>query len=225
MNKTSILLISCLFSGSVIAKTGDQTLSFGYLNVNSNGIKDSVNLMRNDVRKAGDAITNGFGVPATLSLDSYSNLGGAFMRYRYELTDDWGIISSLAYSTKDYNANASATKNKEKDRMSTKNKVSGDYISLMIGPTYRFNEYVSVYGLIGGAYKKISYESVSQEFKNNSLVNSSRSSQSDNKTELAYGVGMQVNFWQNATLDLGYEQSGSGDWKTSAWTVGIGYKF
>ncbi|HGJ5858563.1 MAG TPA: Ail/Lom family outer membrane beta-barrel protein [Arsenophonus nasoniae] len=225
MNKKSILLISCLFSGAVIAKEGDQTLSFGYLNVNSNGVKDSVNLMRNDVREAGDKITNSFGVPATLSKDSYSNLGGAFMRYRYELTDNWGIISSLAYSTKDYNANASATKNKDKDRMSTRNKVSGDYISLMIGPTYRFNEYVSVYGLVGGAYKKLSYESVSQEFKNNSLVNSSRSSQSDNKTELAYGIGMQVNFWQNATLDLGYEQSGSGDWKTSAWTVGIGYKF
>ncbi|WGL96551.1 Ail/Lom family outer membrane beta-barrel protein [Arsenophonus nasoniae] len=225
MKKASILIISCLFSGAVVAKTGDQTLSFGYLNVNSNGVKDSVNLMRNDVRNASDVITNSFGFPATLSLDSYSNLGGAFMRYRYELTDDLGIISSLAYSTKDYNANASASKNKDKDRMSTKNKVSSDYISLMIGPTYRFNEYVSVYGLIGGAYKKVSYESISQEFKNNSLVNRSRNSQSDNKTELAYGVGMQVNFWQNATLDIGYEQSGSGEWKTNAFTIGIGYKF
>nr|WP_290608976.1 Ail/Lom family outer membrane beta-barrel protein [Arsenophonus sp. ENCA] len=219
-----MFLLSCLFFGAVIAKAGDQTLSFGYLNVNANGIKDSVNLMRNDVRKAGDAITNGFGVPAVVSLDSYANLGGVFMRYRYEITDDWGIISSLAYSTKDYNANAG----EEKDRISTKSKVSGDYISLMIGPTYRFNEYFSIYGLIGGAYKKVSYESRSQEFKNNVLINSSKNSKSDSKTDLIYGVGMQLNFWQNATLDLdldlGYEQS-NGDWKTNAFTIGIGYKF
>lgn len=55
--------------------------------------------------------------------------------------------------------------------------------------------------------------------------NSAKYSNSDNKIQLAYGVGMQVNFWQGATLDVGYERSGSGEWKTDAFTVGVGYKF
>ncbi|WP_119711261.1 Ail/Lom family outer membrane beta-barrel protein [Arsenophonus endosymbiont of Aleurodicus floccissimus] len=36
---------------------------------------------------------------------------------------------------------------------------------------------------------------------------------------------MQVNFWQGATLDVGYERLGNGDWKTDAFTIVLGYKF
>ncbi|WP_334469824.1 Ail/Lom family outer membrane beta-barrel protein [Arsenophonus sp. PmNCSU2021_1] len=219
MKKTLLFLIPTLFSGAVMAKAGESTLSFGYLNVKSNEVKDQVNLLRENASKAGDEMNHHFGKSATLSLDSYHNLGGAFMRYRYEIDDESGIISSIAYSTKDYNATAKANKNDNKDRIHARGKVSGDYVSLMVGPTYRVNDYVSLYGLIGGAYKKASYESNSQEFRDNKLVNSAKYSNSDNKTQLAYGVGMQVNFWQGATLDVGYERSGSGEWKTDAFTV------
>lgn len=225
MKKTLLFLIPLLFSGAVMAKAGESTLSFGYLNVKSNEVKDQVNLLREKARKAGDEMNNHFGKSATLSLDSYHDLGGAFMRYRYEIDDEWGVIGSIAYSTKDYNATAKANKNDNKDRIRATGKVSGDYVSLMVGPTYRVNDSVSLYGLIGGAYKKASYESNSQEFRDNKLVNSAKYSNSDNKTQLAYGVGMQVNFWQGATLDVGYERSGSGEWKTDAFTVGLGYKF
>ncbi|HGJ5874766.1 Ail/Lom family outer membrane beta-barrel protein [Arsenophonus apicola] len=225
MKKTLLFLIPTLFSGAVIAKSGESTLSFGYLNVKSGGVKDQVNLLKDNAKKASDEINSHFGKSATLSSDSYHDLGGAFMRYRYEINDEWGVIGSIAYSTKDYKATARADKNDKKDRMHATGKVTGDYVSLMVGPTYRVNEYVSLYGLIGGAYKKASYESNSQEFRDNKLVNSAKYSNSDNKTQLAYGVGMQVNFWQGATLDVGYERSGSGEWKTDAFTVGLGYKF
>ncbi|PAV07756.1 hypothetical protein CBG25_04690 [Arsenophonus sp. ENCA] len=48
---------------------------------------------------------------------------------------------------------------------------------------------------------------------------------SKSSTNLAYGVGMQVNVYEGVTFDLGYERSGSGEWKTDAFTVGVGYKF
>ncbi|MFS1564206.1 MAG: Ail/Lom family outer membrane beta-barrel protein [Candidatus Arsenophonus phytopathogenicus] len=225
MKKTLLFLIPTLFSGAVIAKGRDITLSFGYVNTHFSGVKDNINLMRDDVRKAGDAIKNSFGVPAVISLDDYSNLGGFFMRYRDEITDDWGVIVSIAYAARDYDGTAQANKNNGKDSITTLGTAKGSSVSFMVGPTYRFNEYVSLYGLIGGAYKKASYRLRSQEFKNNSLVSSSETDQSDNKTELAYGVGMQVNVYEGVTLDAGYERSGSGDWKTDAFIVGVGYKF
>ncbi|WP_119711222.1 Ail/Lom family outer membrane beta-barrel protein [Arsenophonus endosymbiont of Aleurodicus floccissimus] len=141
------------------------------------------------------------------------------------MNDEWGVIGLIAYSTKDYNATAKEDKNDKKDRIHATGKVTGNYVSLMVGSTYHVNEYVSLYGLIGGAYKKSSYESSSQEFRDNELINSAKHSNSDNKTELAYDVRMQVNFWQGATLDVGYERSGSGDWKRDAFTIGLGYKF
>ncbi|HGJ5904420.1 MAG TPA: Ail/Lom family outer membrane beta-barrel protein, partial [Arsenophonus apicola] len=35
----------------------------------------------------------------------------------------------------------------------------------------------------------------------------------------------QVNVYEGVTVDVGYERSGSGEWKTDAFTVGLGYKF
>ncbi|MFS1538267.1 MAG: hypothetical protein ACL7BU_05735 [Candidatus Phlomobacter fragariae] len=58
--------------------------------------------MQNDIKTAEDAINKSFGKSAFVSLDNYSNLGGFFMRYREEITDDWGIIASISYSARDY---------------------------------------------------------------------------------------------------------------------------
>ncbi|UBX30238.1 MULTISPECIES: hypothetical protein [Arsenophonus] len=40
MKKTLLFLIPTLFSGAVLAKAGESTLSFGYLNVKSGGEKE-----------------------------------------------------------------------------------------------------------------------------------------------------------------------------------------
>ncbi|MFS1539491.1 MAG: hypothetical protein ACL7BU_13315 [Candidatus Phlomobacter fragariae] len=94
MKKTVLLLIVSLFSGAAMAKEGDHTLSMGYLKVNSGGIKKLTEHV--DLKKP-DGI-------ATVYVDGYSGAGGAFARYRYEITNDWGITSSIAYSKTDYSS-------------------------------------------------------------------------------------------------------------------------
>ncbi|WP_147392350.1 hypothetical protein [Arsenophonus endosymbiont of Aleurodicus floccissimus] len=66
-----------------MAKAGESRLSFEYLNVKSGGVKNQVNLLNDNAKKAKDEINSHFGKPAILSSDSYHDLGGAFMHYRY----------------------------------------------------------------------------------------------------------------------------------------------
>ncbi|EET9046511.1 Ail/Lom family outer membrane beta-barrel protein, partial [Escherichia coli] len=45
------------------------------------------------------------------------------------------------------------------------------------------------------------------------------------KTSLAWAAGAQFNLNESVTLDVAYEGFGSGDWRTSGVTAGIGLKF
>ncbi|WGO82357.1 Ail/Lom family outer membrane beta-barrel protein [Arsenophonus apicola] len=225
MKKTLLFLIPTLFSGAVMAKAGESTLSMGYIQIRSDGLKKDVNLLNQSNKLAGDAISNSLGVSARVDSDNYSNPGGAFIRYTYELNDGFGVIGSASYSESDFSTSAFGTTNKEKDSSRVDGRVKGKYISLMVGPTYRFNEYVNAYALVGLANKKMSYEFGGNAFKNGKLIKDEKRSNSDSRNDLAYGVGMQVNVYEGVTVDAGYERSGSGDWKTDAFTVGLGYKF
>ena len=44
-------------------------------------------------------------------------------------------------------------------------------------------------------------------------------------TSLAWSTGVQFNPAESVAIDLAYEGSGSGDWRTDSFIVGIGYKF
>lgn len=44
-------------------------------------------------------------------------------------------------------------------------------------------------------------------------------------TSLAWSAGVQFNPADVVSVDLAYEGSGSGDWRTSAFIVGLGYRF
>ncbi|WP_096942583.1 Ail/Lom family outer membrane beta-barrel protein, partial [Escherichia coli] len=44
-------------------------------------------------------------------------------------------------------------------------------------------------------------------------------------TSLAWGAGVQFNPTESVSIDLAYEGSGSGDWRSDAFIVGIGYRF
>ncbi|EFN7422841.1 Ail/Lom family outer membrane beta-barrel protein [Escherichia coli] len=42
---------------------------------------------------------------------------------------------------------------------------------------------------------------------------------------LAWGAGVQFNPTESVAIDVAYEGSGSGDWRTDGFIVGVGYKF
>ncbi|SPP31502.1 Attachment invasion locus protein [Arsenophonus endosymbiont of Aleurodicus floccissimus] len=148
MKKLLLLVIPTLFSGAVMAKAGESTLSFGYLNVKSGGEKILT-------EKADTTKPDPEGI-ATVYADGYSKAGGAFVRYRYEFSDDCGVISSFAYSKTDYNK--LITLNIDKQTSKHTSNVKGDYMSLMVGPAYRINEYLSIYGLVGLGYSNVNFD-------------------------------------------------------------------
>ncbi|CRL43824.1 Outer membrane protein X precursor [Sodalis glossinidius str. 'morsitans'] len=82
-------------------------------------------------------------------------LDGFNIKYRYEWGEPLGPIGSLSYMT----ANASSS-------WAVANKVQNDLrysysgFSLTAGPVWRFNDYVSVYGVIG-----INYDDYSSHFR------------------------------------------------------------
>ncbi|MCW7546564.1 outer membrane beta-barrel protein [Photorhabdus sp. APURE] len=135
---------------------------------------------------------------------------GLNLKYRYELDNNWGVISSLTYTYLGYDHYLGGRKIAES---------SLDYVSLMAGPTYRFNEYVSVYSLVGAAHGKV---------KVSDFVGSESFSHS--KTSIGYGLGLQFNPVPNWTIDTSYEyakfdDARLGDLKVGTWVVGVGYRF
>lgn len=44
-------------------------------------------------------------------------------------------------------------------------------------------------------------------------------------TSLAWGAGVQFNPTESVAVDVAYEGSGSGDWRTNSFIMGVGYKF
>ncbi|WP_323836607.1 Ail/Lom family outer membrane beta-barrel protein [Photorhabdus africana] len=133
---------------------------------------------------------------------------GLNLKYRYELDNNWGVISSFTYTYLGYEFYNGGRKVGKADM---------DYYSLMAGPTYRFNDYVSAYGLIGAAHRKAKGESFVSGYE---LLDHKGS-----KTSVAYGLGLQFNPVPNWTIDTSYEYSKLDDLKVGTWVVGVGYRF
>lgn len=135
------------------------------------------------------------------------NPKGFNLKYRYEIDGDWGVIGSFAYTHQGYDFYYGSNKVGNADL---------DYYSLTVGPTYRFNEYISAYGLLGIAHGKE---------KSNAAVGYYSYDYNESKTALAYGVGLQVNPVQNIAIDASYEYSKLNDFKVGTWMIGVGYRF
>lgn len=83
------------------------------------------------------------------------------------------------------------------------------YSSLMIGPTYRFNDYISLYGNVGMAEMKI---------KN-------RDNHSSSEDAFAYGAGVIFNPLTNLSLGLSWETAKLLFVDTNTFGVSVGYRF
>jgi len=128
---------------------------------------------------------------------------GVNLKYRYEIDSNWGVIGSFTYTHQDYNF-----------YFNNRNVGNGDldYYSLTAGPVYRFNDYISAYGLVGAAHGKESVDVYSEKY-------------SESKTAVAYGAGLQINPVKNIAIDASYEYSKLDDVKVGTWMLGVGYRF
>lgn len=137
---------------------------------------------------------------------------GVNAQYRFETESPVGVIASMTY------ASDKSSSTEENYKESSK----GRYFSLLAGPAYRFNEYVSVYGLLGFANTKVDY--------NESEPGYSYSSETTD-TSFAYGAGVAINPVQNVAVNIGYEGAtlkAKGDYdrtKLNGFNLSVGYKF
>ncbi|MEX0445965.1 Ail/Lom family outer membrane beta-barrel protein [Xenorhabdus sp. SGI246] len=174
-----------------------------------------------------------------------TKLQGANVYYRYEWDSPISIVGTFTYmrgddslpSFLDYNSRAVMSDSKGHSQTHLFTKYSGPvtekpdakYFSLMLGPAYRINDYVSIYGLLGishtsfnakrwtdsyflnrpylvsvrnnGNYPGISAKDVAQVGKHVSI----RVPQKTNN--IAYSAGIEVNPVKNISLYFNYEGS------------------
>ncbi|AJZ89256.1 Ail/Lom family outer membrane beta-barrel protein [Cedecea neteri] len=131
------------------------------------------------------------------------NPKGFNVKYRYEIDSNWGVVGSFAYTHQGYDFYYGGEKIGDGDL---------DYYSVTAGPSYRFNEYVSAYALIGLGTGKVK-------------VSAFGDSESESKTSAAYGLGLQVNPVSNIAIDASYEYSKLDEVKVGTWMLGVGYRF
>lgn len=144
---------------------------------------------------------------AQTKVDDFKDIKGVNFQYIYETESlPVGVAVSTSFM--------SGKKTETEDNISATGKVK--YFSLLAGPSYRFNEYVSTYGLLGFANTKFKVESDDYSDKTS-------------KTDFAYGVGVSINPIENMAVNIGYEGTRAkyeGDKiKFNGFNIGVGYKF
>lgn len=129
-----------------------------------------------------------------------NKMSGFNLKYRYEPTNSAiGAIGSFTYLQKTGFNSGYYTKEQ--------------YTGITAGPAYRFNDWASLYGVVGVGYGKWQY---------NTQVGDNTAT---GDYGFSYGGGLQFNPLQNVALDLSYEQSRIRSVDVGAWIAGIGYRF
>lgn len=232
MKKIAVVIVAGLAAGSISvanAAAGDSTVSVGYARIHSGGLKNAVEHYGGLLNSASDNMADEVGgtIPDGViraGADKYKDPRGINIKYRYEFDDNWGVIGSFTYAREKYDGHINLSEPSGDVSGSGKGSIKGDYFSLLAGPAYRVNDYVSGYAMIGLAKSKIKYSAdYAYNYDGDSENGSYREDRS--RTSFAYGVGLQFNPVKNIAIDVAYEGSGSGDWKTNGFNVGVGYTF
>ncbi|EKO3451813.1 outer membrane beta-barrel protein [Vibrio fluvialis] len=129
--------------------------------------------------------------------------GGFNVKYRMEFNEEYGFI--ISHTKTDYNKSGTYS--------GVSIDASLDYMSFMVGPTFRANKYFSVYLMAGGA-KGEAEASVS-----------SIGSAKESDTSFSYGGGLQINVTDQFVIDGSYEYSEFNDVNVGTWVVGMGFSF
>lgn len=240
---SKIIVFSILGVGGVVspsfAASGDSTLTLGYAHFQFPGLNDFIKSVGVHNRSTVNSFVNN----SLISSGQYTNASvtgyegkekspqGINIKYRYEITDDFGVITSFTWTRSLTNTQSfvnveAVDKNTQikNPAASGRTDIRANYWSVLAGPTWRFNDYVSLYAMTGMGVAKVNADF---KIKDNLNIGAGNYSVSDSikKISLAWAAGAQFNFNESVTMDVAYEGSGSGDWRSSGMVVGIGLKF
>lgn len=142
----------------------------------------------------------------------FKHIKGVNLQYRYEWDSPLSVIGSMTYMS------GSDSTTIEEFPITIKGDVK--YYSLLVGPAYRFNDYISAY-VVGG----ISHSRNELEIS----FDSERGSETYNSNNFAYGAGFTINPVKNVAINVGYEGSrtkmDSTKMSVNGFNVGVGYRF
>jgi putative virulence related protein PagC len=156
---------------------------------------------------------------AQSKVENFKNIRGVNAQYRYEWASPLSVIGSFTYMSGDDDQKYYV------DSDSVKNHIDVKYYSLMAGPAYRINEYVSLYALGGVAHTKAD---VDTKWVNAGDGYTQKDSLSEKSTSFAYGAGVQFNPTDELAVNVGYEGTNAdidGSHSINGWNVGVGYRF
>ncbi len=157
---------------------------------------------------------------AQSKVQDFKNIRGVNVKYRYEWDSPVSLISSLTYMSGKQNDSADYS-----GGGSESNHAKLKYYSLSVGPAYRINAYVSIYGLVGIDYNKADYS----YYESNGAGSQWEDSGNIKKASLMYGAGVQINPIENVAIDIGYEGSrfndGYQNMSINGFNIGVGYRF
>lgn len=156
---------------------------------------------------------------AQSKVENFKNIRGVNAQYRYEWDSPLSVIGSFTYMSGDDDQKYYV------DSDSVKNHIDVKYYSLMAGPAYRINEYVSLYALGGVAHTKAD---VDTKWVNAGDGYTQKDSLSEKSTSFAYGAGVQFNPTDALAVNVGYEGTNAdidGSHSINGWNVGVGYRF
>lgn len=152
-----------------------------------------------------------------VSDSAINNPKGFNIKYGYE----WdgvpiGIISSFTYLSSDVD------KGYNYERVSGNAKKEINYRSFAVGPTWRINNILGVYGLVGVGKTDNQYR-IKKSANERTVV-------SFDKTNAVYGAGVWVNVAENAQVSAGFETSRYDDADNNnhtmnVYNVNVGYSW
>lgn len=156
---------------------------------------------------------------AQSKVEDFKNIRGVNIQYNYEWDSPLSVIGSFSYMKGDdtYSEWTDFSGSPE----GYNGKVDLKYYSLLVGPAYRINDYVSLYALAGVAHSKLE----------DTTTWSTQYSESNNesRTSFAYGAGVSVNPTDYLSVRVGYEGTrvkyNGNQEAINGFNVGIGYRF
>lgn len=150
-------------------------------------------VLHTDYAYAGTS-TLSFGIVRSDIHGVMDNAHGINVKFLYGFDDShWGGVGSLTY-----------VEHTGIDSLGVYNKLK--YGSVAGGPMYRFNDWVSLYGLLG-------------------ISSGSHRITPTDAIRATYGAGLQFTLLPEMALDISYEKSHFSHLNIDTWTVGLGYRF
>jgi len=160
---------------------------------------------------------------AQSKVQDFKNIRGINLKYRYEWDSPLSLIGSLTYMS---GSGSYTPSTGSMDIFDGDAKVK--YYSLAVGPAWRFNQYISLYGLLGLNYNKVDYRESWYNYEGR-YVYMGDTSLNEKKTSLMYGAGVQINPMENLAIDIGYEGSrldvADKEMSIDGFVLNLGYTF